>query len=323
MILRSWFGRGSFLLISLLGLNWPVRADVVIYASDFSGGRVLKIEPSKKTTLISGLSQPMATSFGPDGNLYVAQQFGQRIGRFTPAGKAVGKTFGTNRYYTGLAFGPDGQLYANATESSFQVGTVERFNPATGAAEGDGLVPNDAAGYTAKISSTYFEGLTFGPDGNVYASSHYANSILVYQGPGGANPGALVKTLPGVDKPVGLTFGPDGKLYVTEQDRARVVRWDGSSFSVFASGSRFATPIGLGFGPNGDLYVANYGGGNIAEFQGPGGTNPGTFVSIYATGIGNPGYIMVVPEPGTLAMLCTCGIGVLLRRPTGRHIRAA
>src|SRR5262249_46659613 len=105
------------------------HGSAVIYVADFSGGRGVKIDGTSKSTLISGLNQPMAMSFAPDGNLYVAEQAGQRIARFTQAGKPLGKTFGTNRYYTGLAVGPDAQLYTNATDSTFLAGRVERFNP--------------------------------------------------------------------------------------------------------------------------------------------------------------------------------------------------
>ncbi len=287
------------LVLIMSGVASAARAGVIVYSSDFSGGKVQKIDGATKTTLTSGLSQPMGLGFGPDGKLYVAQQSGKKIGRYTAAGAASGATFGTGRYYTGLTFAPDGMLYTCAAESSFLAGVIERFDPVTGAAAGNGRSAADVAGYASGITGSYFEGLTFGPDGNLYASSHYASAVLVYQGPAGASPGALVTTLTGVDKPVGLGFGPDGKLYVVEQDHNRVMRWEGSAFSIFASGS-MVTPIGMGFGSDGDLYVANYTGANLAHFQGPGGGTPGAFVGTYATGVGNPGYILVVPEASAI-----------------------
>jgi sugar lactone lactonase YvrE len=291
-----------FMLVAWLGGPRSVHAAVVIYASDFSGGRLWRLDGGTKSVLVGGLSQPMAAAFGPDGNLYVAQQSGQRVARYTPGGAAVGAAFGTSRYYTGLAFGPDGRAYANGTDGSFLTGRVERFDPTSGAAAGIGIVPSDAAGFAGPLSNGYFEGIAFGPDGNLFVASHYAAAVLVYGGPGAGTPGALLRTLAGVDKPVGLAFGPDGLLYATEQDRNRVVRWDGSAFAPFAAGANLATPIGLGFGPDGDLYVANYTGGNIAHFRGPMGTAPGTFVGTFASGIGNPGYLLVVPEPGMMAV---------------------
>ncbi len=293
------------------------HAGVVIYASDFSGGRLVRTDGITKTTLVGGLNQPMSAAFGPDGNLYIAQQSGTHIGRFTAAGKPAGASFGTGRFYTGLAFGPDGELYANATDNSFASGVTERFIPGTGAAHGNGLATGDAAGVIPKFATSYFEGLTFGPDGNLYLAAHYSSSVRVYQGPGGANPGALIKTLTGVNKPVGLAFGPDGDLYVTEQDLNRVSRWDGTAFSVFSSGAHLNTPIGLGFSPDGDLYVANYSGANIAHFAGPGAANPGAFLSTFSTGVGNPGYILVVPEPTLGAIVVISSL--LLCRPRRMH----
>src|SRR3954468_19700297 len=202
--------RPLFALVAIFVSARAAHAAVVLYASDFSGGRVWKLDGVTKTPIISGLSQPMAAAFGPDGHLYVAQQSGQRVGRYTPAGALLGATFGTGRYYTGLAFGPDGRAYANATDGSFLTGRLERFNPTSGVAAGTGLVPNDAAGYAGPLSAGYFEGVTFGPDGNVYIASHSAPAILVYAGPNADAPGALLRTLAGVDKPVGVAFGPDG-----------------------------------------------------------------------------------------------------------------
>jgi sugar lactone lactonase YvrE len=256
----------------------------------------------------------MGLTIGPDGNLYVAQQSGTRIGRYSTAGQAIGATFGTARPYTGIALGPDNALYTNGAENNYTMGVSERFIPQTGAGAGNGRESGNSASFIAQFPISYFEGMAFGPDGNLYVAAHSAGAVVVYQGPGGASPGALLTTLTGTAQPDGIAFGPDGKLYVAEQNANRISRWNGSSFSAFAS-DHLSTPVGVSFGPDGDLYVANYNGGNIAHFQGPAGAIPGKFVSLLSSSVGNPSYLAVVPEPTSAGFIAAAGIiGLLVRR---------
>ena len=66
---------------------------------------------------------------GPDGNLWFAEPFGDRIGRITPAGKvteySTGITRGSEPTY--LAFGPDGTLWF--TESYYLRNAIGRLDP--------------------------------------------------------------------------------------------------------------------------------------------------------------------------------------------------
>src|SRR4051794_19611987 len=53
-------------------------------------------------------------------------------------------------------------------------------------------------------------GMTFGPDGNLYACS---GNILRYDGKSGKSLGVFASG-GGMEAPINLTFGPDGNLYV-------------------------------------------------------------------------------------------------------------
>jgi DNA-binding beta-propeller fold protein YncE len=56
--------------------------------------------------------------------------------------------------------------------------------------------------------------LTFGPNGNLFVSSRYTNSVLEYNG----TTGAFVRTFAsggGLIQPLGLAFGPNGDLFVS------------------------------------------------------------------------------------------------------------
>src|SRR5262249_18042629 len=72
-------------------------------------------------------------------------------------------------------------------------------------------------------------GLAFGPDGNLYVTSHEGGSILRYQGATGAFIGIFVQPGSGglVDA-LTLAFGPDGNLYVADAQRG-ILRYDGGT----------------------------------------------------------------------------------------------
>jgi hypothetical protein len=71
----------------------PARAGVVIEISDFSGGRVIQTDGVTKTTLVSGLNQPMGIALGANGDLYVANYVGGNIAHFRGPGAANAGSF--------------------------------------------------------------------------------------------------------------------------------------------------------------------------------------------------------------------------------------
>jgi DNA-binding beta-propeller fold protein YncE len=125
----------------------------------------------------------------------------------------------------GVVIGPDGLLYVSSAPnlSTPSVpglgGQILRFNP-------DGsfnkVFISDAGG-VGHLNRP--EGLAFGPDGNLYITSFRAKAtdtdkIKIYQGPGGASPGAFVDDieLDAVGQPRAFAgaclFGPGGKLFI-------------------------------------------------------------------------------------------------------------
>src|SRR6188474_100043 len=130
------------------------------------------------------------------------------------------------------------------------------------------------------------EGLTIGPDGNLYVTSR-SNEVLRYNGTTGAFLGVFAS---GVEDPAGLVFGPDGNLYVSSEVEGvsgSVKRFDGTTgafIDTFASGGGLLAPEGLTFGPDGNLYVN--GGENNAVLRYDGST--GAFMDVFAEVIEDP-----------------------------------
>ncbi|MFN8422407.1 MAG: hypothetical protein U0470_03130 [Anaerolineae bacterium] len=181
-----------------------------------------------------GLQGPEALAFGPDdGLLYVSSLVSNQILRYFDLG-AFFKAFPLTPPFVdtggapaliaphGLAFGPDGDLYAATASGIFQyardtgafVQVFSHGGPLAGAAD-----------------------LVFGPDGNLYVVSSGSNQVLVYQGPQVSMPqspgdylGEFLKTEPGEPSPLdptGLIFGPDGDLFVASCGSHNIIRYRG------------------------------------------------------------------------------------------------
>jgi hypothetical protein len=199
------------------------------------------------------LQSPTGIIFGPDGSLYVATGTGGSGGRVAHydgrtgafLGDFVAPGSGGLRAPSGMVFGPSGNnskkldLYV----SSRATHNILRYDGSTGAFLGDFVVSGSAGLDTP-------QGLTFGPDGNLYVASsailnNNARGVLRFQGPTGPTPGAFLDTFVPADTgalrtPFGPIFGPDGNgdgqfdLYVTSSrfngvtgNKATVKRYDG------------------------------------------------------------------------------------------------
>jgi DNA-binding beta-propeller fold protein YncE len=135
---------------------------------------------------------------------------------------------------------------------------VLRYSEATGDFI-DEFVPSGSGGLHSP------QGLTLGPDGNLYVVSTGPARVLRYDGGTGAFLDTFVPTgSGGLTTPFDLGFGPDGNLYVAEAGQTgEVLRYDGMTgafIDVFASGGTPAlnTPRALAFG-TGVLFASGEG----------------------------------------------------------------
>jgi len=166
---------------------------------------------------------------------------------------------------TGIAFGPDGNLYVASSQSN----QIFRYNPDTGESLG-AFVEED--GLTMPFS------LIFGPDGDLYVSSGRDNVVRHYNGRTGEFV-SIAAADTALKQPIGLAFGPDGMLYVVNSAHANIMRFDPRTGrgATFASDSmRF--PSDLTFGPDGALYVSNAARRNVVRFD----AESGAFRDVFA-----------------------------------------
>jgi DNA-binding beta-propeller fold protein YncE len=191
---------------------------------------------------------------GPAGRL---ERFDGKTGAFL--GDLVPTGFTGEFNPRGVVFGPDGNVYVSVRNLAPAGGEVLRFNPVTGAFLGDFVDSNS----TNDLNRP--EGLTFGPDGNLYVTSFRTDAtdtdkILEFNGRTGDYIGKIDLDQVGQPRAFGqaLLFGPQGRLFVpitgNGPDTGEVRRYDveTKTFDVFvppnAVGGALGQPWYLTFG---------------------------------------------------------------------------
>jgi hypothetical protein len=184
-----------------------------------------------------GLSVSNSSIFGPDGNLYVANQGSDEVLRYDGVTGAFKDVFvspssGGLQPPFGLAFGPDGNLYV----ASWNGNEVLRYDGSSGA-----FLNVVASGLSKPL------GLTFGPDGSLYIANQGSDEVLRYDSSGLS--AFVTAGSGGLSGPRKVVFGPDGNMYVASLGTHQILRYDGATgafMDVFAT----LPPSEAGLGPN-------------------------------------------------------------------------
>jgi DNA-binding beta-propeller fold protein YncE len=246
--------------------------------NDQAGGRLVEYDGStgQFVQLIDNVSTPRGIVVGPNGNLFVAS--GGRVLEYALDNGLQPTTFvaendGGLRFAHGLTFGPDGNLYVTSFRQEFN---VYRFDGKTGAFVDifasyplepgwarDLMFGPDGNLYVSTLFLGVFRfdgnsgeplgsfafdealgpiaGITFGPDGALYAAASDLDAVVRFDGETGAFIDTFVAAgSGGLNEPYGIGFGPDGNFYVASAFGDAILRYDGKSGAfrdTFASDS--------------------------------------------------------------------------------------
>ena len=204
--------------------------------------------------------------------------------------------------FSWLAFGPDGNLYAEVAFAGSLSNTIARFDGDTGTFI-DVFIPNS---YTYTTRALIFR------DGVLYVSDLDDDKIVMFDAVTGAYQGVFVGDDPAtpdineagtLDSPEGMLFGPDANgdgledLYVAGWRSNNIVRFDGVTgeyIDTFVSG--LLAPTGLEY-HNGSIFVTNQT-NEILEYNLAGALI--RTIGSSADGLSNPLDVKIGPDDGLL-----------------------
>jgi sugar lactone lactonase YvrE len=265
------------------------------------------------------LANPQGIAFGPDGLLYVANQDNNRVARFNPQTGAFVDNFATGiNVPSGMVFGPDttGDGYRDLYVTTWNQNSVVRVGWTPSGPGAPGTFTSGAGGSLNAAAV-----LAFGPDGNLYVGGFNSGNVVRFNGSTGVFIDVFAS---GIPNPGGLTFDAAGNLYVSSSSGDKVAKFQGplgaspgtliGDFIATAYGG-IDNPQGIAFGPDGLFYVANAvpGAGKILRYNATTGAFVDEFLAYGAGGLGRPTFFtFAVPEPGTLTLLGSGALGVLL-----------
>src|ERR1035437_4746449 len=236
--------------------------------------------------------EPFGMAFDSVGNLFVADGYSNTIKKITPSG--VVSMFASTGLSspTGLAFDSVGNLYA----ANWGNNTIAQFAP-------DGVGSIFA---TMGLSCPW--GLAFDKADNLFVANGVGSTIEKFT----PNGGSSLFANSGLSSPFGLAFDNAGNLFV-----ANAVSDTIEEFTPGGVGSVFANiglnePGGLAFDGAGNLYVASQADGKIVEFT------PGGVGSTFASGLNQPTFLTIAPEPSTYALFSIGIMAILASR--GRKV---
>jgi DNA-binding beta-propeller fold protein YncE len=304
--------------VGLWALSSPCLADD-LFVGNFFGDHSKILEYNATTGAFIGQfgpanSFPLGAAFGPDGNFYATNSNIDVVLKQNGNTGAFISNFASVEDAAGLVFGPNNNLFV---VSSSDPGSLTVLNATTGALK----TTVDAGGLLSDP-----EGVTIGPDKNVYVANTDNSNVLKFNGTTGAFMGKFVTDgSGGLNGPRGVAFGPNGNLFVTSQSSNQVMEYDGTTGAFIAvfvnitSGDpgALSLPRDLAFGPDGNLYVASFGSGDVFRYNGSTGAFMDDFIPVGTGDLGGPTFLLfgegsstATPEPSTLGLLA-CGLAGL------------
>jgi DNA-binding beta-propeller fold protein YncE len=219
--LRSW---GDGVIETAHGLRVDTAQNV--WVTDIGSHRVFKFDPHGKLLLALGtgkpgtgtdqFDRPTDVAFGPDGEFYVSDGYGNtRVMKFSPSGAFV-KSWGT----AGKGRGQFNTPHAILIDASGRVIVADRENDRIQIFDREGTWLETWDGFAPF-------GMTFDSQGRLFVADGRANKILLLDSSGKAQQAWGQKgTAPGeFDLPHMLGFDAAGNLYVAEVNGKRLQKF--------------------------------------------------------------------------------------------------
>lgn len=256
LLVLDWQGPGGGDLVDRF--HWPSGKAIDVFA----GGPVTPYGDSTDMTLDG------------KGNLYVAYHGSNLVAKFNGETGEFDSVFtkGSPGGPTGLAFGPDGNLYVS---SSFQNNRVLRYDGTTGDLLGV-FVSEGLGGLDGP------RGLVFDHNGLLCVCSALTNQLIKYNADG-SFAGAVDLSAVGLKGPDGVAVGSDGSLYITGRGSDSIAKIDagGTLSQLVAPGvGAMSGPRKLTIDSDGNLVVPCENGSGVLRFE----HNTGIFLGQVVTG---------------------------------------
>jgi len=186
-------------------------------------------------------ARPWDLTLGPDGNMWFTTGYGREVGRVTPTGQITEFPVPVDPYdpyILAIVSGPDGALWFSVQDNG-----VYRMTT-------DGVITNH---YTMGSNG---DGMTVGPDGNLWAAGRNVISRIT--------PAGGVTDFPVDGYSLRITAGPDGNLWFTDtadfylsSSIGRITPTGEVTMFPVDMGGDPTLPWGITAGPDGNIWYAD------------------------------------------------------------------
>ncbi len=271
--------------------NLAFGPDGSLYIVDKSNYRIRKIDSDGIVTTVAGngsrgysgdgglatrakLEGLYGIAFGPDGNLYIADNYNDCIRRVN-SDRIINTVVDADLHSPyGIAFAPDGSLYVSERHG-YRISKVD-VDGVVNTIAGSFLTSGFSGDYSLAINAKFNHpiGIAFDSSGKLYIADYWnhrvrrisTNGIIktvagsggtVYSGGGFSGDGSFA-TGALLNRPTSVAVDPDGNLYIADNKNSRIRQVNKQGrITTIVSPSKVTSPEGLQFGPDGNLYFTD------------------------------------------------------------------